>query len=268
MNSKGIPSTKQLWEARDHFAELLQEYDTRELMWQHLFTECPYILSMSLPLKLLPQDIQPLGRPGRSEPDFIFYPQHNPETHQSYGVIELKTPQSTILTTTRKNLITLSRSASTAVAQARRYLRHLESRILVERRDDVLFVGNNLHVFIIMGLTQELRKKLIVEMLHDDLRSLLPDNFLILPYDQLYHLFEASVPPRIMACVVPVLSETNKQDIPSDFTVCPKCHSPMHETTIDNWYYEGTGTSDSDGPWPRYEYHYECSKCGYEVIDT
>lgn len=268
MNSKDIPTPKQLWEARDHFAELLQEYDTRELMWQQLFSECPYILSMSLPLKLLPQDIQPLGRPGRSEPDFIFYPRHTPKTHQSYGVIELKTPQSRILTTPRKNLITLSRSASTAVIQAKSYLRNLESGVLVKRRDDVLFVGNNLHVFIIMGLTQELRNKLIGEMLHDDLRSLLPDNFLILPYDQLYSLFEASVPPRIMVGVVPVLPETDKPDILSHFAVCPKCHSPMHETIIDKWYYEGTGTSDSDGDLPRYEYYYECSKCGYKVTDT
>ena len=45
-----------------------------ELEWQRFFAEHPYVLSMSLPLRLDPQDIMPLARIGKTEPDFIFYP--------------------------------------------------------------------------------------------------------------------------------------------------------------------------------------------------
>lgn len=257
---------RQIHEARERFAELLREPNTKEIMWQQLFTECPYILSMGLPLKLLPQDIQPLARPGRSEPDFIFYPQHTPRIHHCYGVIELKTPQSNILITPRKNLITLSSSASTAVAQANTYLKHLNSGVLVQRQDDVLFIGTNLYVFIIMGLTQELRNKLVAEMLHEDLRSLLPDNFMILPYDSLYSLFEANITPRIMVAVVPILAETTKPGLSSNFIKCPKCQNLIYKTIIDRWYVHPIGC-DSDGEFPRYVVGYQCSECGnqYEI---
>src|SRR5208283_1542956 len=84
------------------------------------FSDHPYVLSMSLPLRIEPADIVPFGRPGLTEPDFIFYPKHmSPVPY--YGVIELKKPSSQIVTVVRSNVAVLSRDAETAIQQAARY---------------------------------------------------------------------------------------------------------------------------------------------------
>ena len=70
---KPRPTQTELHQARDEFRGLLAR-QTKASQWQKFFTENPYVLSMSLPLKLDPGDIVPLARPGRTEPDFVFYP--------------------------------------------------------------------------------------------------------------------------------------------------------------------------------------------------
>ena len=82
MKSIGPLTSKELQNARDEFASLLRGSSV-EADFQKLFARCPYVLSRALPLRLEPADIHPMGRPGRSEPDFVFYPRDL----GSFGVI-------------------------------------------------------------------------------------------------------------------------------------------------------------------------------------
>jgi hypothetical protein len=146
-----------------------------------------------------------LGRPGKDEPDFILFPRE--PTRQFYGVIELKTPQSTILTRPRKSVVSLSRTASTAVAQAQIYLPRLAREITWS--GDVMFLGARHYAFIIMGRTEELRRKLTSQLLRSQLPNLLPHYFQILPYDYVYRLFTLTVPSRIMMLVAEAMPRTD-----------------------------------------------------------
>ncbi len=209
-----VPGPKQLRDALERFAELLSNPASFEAEWQQFFAACPYVLSTALPLKLLPEDIVPLGRPGRSEADFVFYPNHTPRSHPSYGVIELKRPGQRLFTKGRKNVITLTRDAAIAVEQGRTYLAELESGSLLHEWSDALFVGTSAHVFILMGLSKDLRERVSADMFAATRRSILPSNFQLLPYDHLFKMFEANVPPRFLLGV-PLLSvdgETTRRD--------------------------------------------------------
>ena len=88
--------------------------DSLEKDWQRFFAEHPYVLSMSLPLRLEPTDIIPLARPGRNEPDFVFYPR-DLQPLPFYGAIEIKRPSTSIISTPRANTVILSRAAETAI---------------------------------------------------------------------------------------------------------------------------------------------------------
>src|SRR5438876_2370 len=127
---------ERLRDARERFGLLLQRR-TRESDWQKLFAECPYILSGALPLRLAADQIRPMGRPGRSEPDFIWFPRpdRGPST---VGFIELKRPDSRILSVVRKDTVVLSRDAATAISQAQSYA--LRRHEFWERGDDLIFL--------------------------------------------------------------------------------------------------------------------------------
>src|SRR5262249_5334766 len=101
----------------------------------------------------------------------------------------------------RKNLVTLSSNAATAVAQGLRYISDLEHGSILQRRESALFLGTSAYVFIIMGLSVELEEMLVSGLLDSNSRSLLPPNFQIIPYDHLYKSFDAGVPPLVMAAV-------------------------------------------------------------------
>ncbi len=75
--------------ARRRFAELLATPNTLEKDWQQLFSECPEILSQSLPLELQPDDIIVGGRPGVSESDFYVYPKQGALV-PCCGAVEIK----------------------------------------------------------------------------------------------------------------------------------------------------------------------------------
>jgi len=200
-NDCGTPSAECLRQTLDRFDALLRAKRSPESAWQALFADCPYILSASLPLRLSPGDMVPLGRPGISEPDLIFYPRKRPRLHDSYGIIELKTPQAKVLRFPRKNVIALSGNAATAVAQGKAYLRSSPYSETLSRSDEALFVGNRSYAFVIMGLIRELEEALASDILRAQFSSLLPPNFQIFSYDYLYTLFAATVPPRIIGLV-------------------------------------------------------------------
>lgn len=180
--------------ALDEFDALLATR-SKESDFQSLFAKHPYILSRSLPLRLEPSSIVPLGRPGKSEPDFVAYP--SPGGPQSvFGIVEIKRPDSRILTTPRKGVLTLSRDAQTAVSQSVHYEKQL-SIVEAEAADSVVMLGSRSHIFIIMGMSDEVAEKLSNELYADQIAGLLPLNCRLLPYDSLFSTFHATVPPSI-----------------------------------------------------------------------
>jgi hypothetical protein len=189
------PTSKALREARDEFRDLLAA-GAREGEWQSLFTRHPYVLSNSLPVRISIADIVPLGRPGQSEADFVFYPKDTLQPG-SYGVIELKRPDSRILRVPRKEVITLSRDAATALAQAQSYASELGT-VLRQSRSSHLFVGNPAQLVLIMGASSELKSMLIEDAHRSSIDRLFPENCHVMPYDMLLELFERSVPPKIL----------------------------------------------------------------------
>jgi hypothetical protein len=215
------PDQLGLRKARDLFHEMLSR-PSQEHEWQSLFTRYPHILSSALPLRIGPRDILPLGRPGQSEPDFIFY-QRATESVSACGVIELKRPETRILVSPRRRQIILSRAAATAVRQAQIYAAH---HIMLP--DEVLFLGNLRYLFVIMGLTKEIAKGIA----RDALCGLLPPNCMIIPYDEVLRRFEQGMPQQVMVLVpmrsrgtlVPVASRDRL--VPAEY---PRRKEPLSE---------------------------------------
>lgn len=195
MSTAPEPSASDLRAALARFDRLIRA-DARESEFQRLFAERPYILSSTLPLKVLPNEVRALGRPGRSEPDFVLFPSQ-PDGVKTYGIVELKRPSSTVLVERRKGLVTLSSDAVTAVAQGQQYRRDLLNAPPV-RAERLVLIGTPAMVFIIMGLSDRLGAKLAFELARSQLDGLLPGGCHLLPYDVLRDAFSASVPPRII----------------------------------------------------------------------
>jgi hypothetical protein len=207
------PTAKELLSARDHFRALLASR-TRERQWQRFFADNPFVLSSALPLRLEPGDVFPLGREGRTEPDFAFYPRHlTPIPY--YGVIELKRPDSSIVTVTRSNVAILTRDAQTAVHQAQMYARNPSSFLPSDIGQRSLFLGNATYLFVIMGLTDELSRKLGNELYRESITGILPPNLQLLPYDYILQRFEDHVSPQIFF-LVPLQVEAKR--IPRTFS--------------------------------------------------
>ncbi len=185
------PTHEELEEARRQFERLLTG-PSSEKDFQGLFTRCPYLLSRSLPLRVESHDIRPLGRPGRSEPDFVFYPRET-SVISSFGVIELKRPDTRLITEPRKGLIILTRDTTTAITQATVYARDLERELVSRFRTNVI-VGNRSYLFIIAGLTNELASKSRSDTGTAQLQDLVPPGCHIIPYDELLARYEATLP--------------------------------------------------------------------------
>jgi hypothetical protein len=194
------PTASRLLEARDEFRALLDEAESTEDAWQRFFAANPFVLSMSLPLRLRPEDIVPLGRRGRTEPDFVFYPRHL-DPAPFYGVIELKRPSTRIATRVRVNTAVLSRDAATAIGQAEAYAQRLTDHIPHLSPTMPLFVGNRLHAFVILGLSEELSTKLGVDLTLSSIAGGLPPGFQLIPFDTLLQMFESELPPSIHVLV-------------------------------------------------------------------
>jgi hypothetical protein len=208
MNEPRILSNDRFKKARGIFADLLNKR-TRETDWQKFFSEYPYVLSEALPVCLNPNDIRPRARPGKSEADLVFYPESD-RIPYVYGVIELKRPDTPILSKPRENIIKLSGSAATALAQAKLYAEQLRTE-LMHHQYRMLSLGNELHVFLILGMSDEIAKKLTSQILIEQYDHLLPAGFRLLPFDTLLRAFDSKVPPRVHFLVpsVPILSQDN-----------------------------------------------------------
>jgi len=188
-----------LHEARDEFRALLARRTTEE-DWQTFFAANPSVLSRSLPLRMDPRDIVPLGRPGKTEPDFVFFP-HGGCSASYYGVIELKRPSTAILTRTRKNVAVLSRDAATAVAQAQEYSSRIEDFAPVELPERPVFLGNAWHNFVVLGLREGIAEQFTADLAASVHQLALPQGLQIIPFDTLLERFESGLPPRFHVLV-------------------------------------------------------------------
>jgi hypothetical protein len=186
------PDIRQLHCARDRFRELLSREGSPESEFQDLFTSCPFILSETLPLKLRSVDIVPQAKPGARGADFLIYPRPIPFI---YGAIEIKRPDTPILSIPRRDTLILSRDAATALAQARKSASLLKTRI--EGSLPLCAIGDSAHLFLIVGLATELNRKINTNHLRQQLDSLLPPNSKLVPYDTLLGMFEREVPPIV-----------------------------------------------------------------------
>lgn len=198
LEKDSLPSEIQLRNARKQFETLLSRRTT-ENEWQEFFTANPYVLSLGLPLRLEPREIVPFARAGKPDPDFIFYP-NSFSPIPFYGTIELKKPESKIITITRSNVAILTRDAETAIEQAKSYTERL-ARVLVKRKDRTFWLGNESYMFIIMGRTTELSSKLGNDVFQEMIDKKLPKNLQILPYDYLLKRFESHIPPKLYILV-------------------------------------------------------------------
>lgn len=218
--------SKELNEARNLFAAALKNERAKEADFQKLFAEYPRILSEALPLQLSPDQIEPLGRPGRTEPDFVIHPDQNSLTG-SYGVIELKRPQSQILLTPRKQLIALTSDAQTAIRQCAFY--RAEHFIETVSGGEAFFLGNSFFSFVIMGLSDELRDKVTSEILRKQLADLIPDRALqIIPYDSLLRQFDSSGAGRFMLLTPRIV------EVHDDFEVDQELGQKLYEAAAAN----------------------------------
>ena len=181
--------------ARDRFRALLQQQSTPEREWQRLFADCPFIFSLSLPLRIHQDDIHPLARPGRAEPDFLIFPKQA-RSLSTYGVVELKRPDTKLIRIPRRDVLSLSANVSDAISQAKKYAMEVKGNVLL-RSDELLVIGNNLHVFVIAGMSHEIAAKVTSDLLQAQFENLLPGNCRIIPYDTLLSAFESHVPPAV-----------------------------------------------------------------------
>lgn len=185
------PTDAELRAARADFRELLSRA-TPEAQWQTFFSANPFVLSRSLPLRLETSDILPLGRPGRSEPDFLIYP----SSHLSiptHGLVELKTNSARVTTRTRKNILSLTRDADTAVRQLQVYDRDYNSFSPVKR---CVSFSSGSHLFVVMGMRQELLDLSSLPDLVGQIPDLFPSNVRFLGFDELFKAYESAVPLR------------------------------------------------------------------------
>ncbi len=186
------PTASQLREARERFRELLAREGSQEAEFQDLFSSCPFILSNALPLQLSPADIIPQGRLGECGADFLIYPQPIPLI---YGAIELKRPDTVIVTVPRQDTIVLSRDSATALAQARETARRLQRRI--DGSLPLCAIGGSEYLFLIVGVASDLQRKADTENMRRQLTELLPANCKLIPFDTLLNLFERTIPPIV-----------------------------------------------------------------------
>lgn len=203
------PSRNDLRNARDELSHLI-ESEAPERSFQELFSRCPYIISETLPVRISPVDIVPMGTPGRSEPDFIFYPRSNDSVGE-YGVIEIKRPDSIIATMTRKNIVTLSRDAETAISQCQHFLHNIDFSTFEKTRGS-LMLGLKGHIFVIMGLSEQLYRIVLDDLLKKQIERRIPGNCRLLPYDTVLETFAKRIEAKVHL-FVPALEKGHRVGI-------------------------------------------------------
>lgn len=181
--------------ALEEFASLLRINKCKETAWQDFFDRNPFVLTESLPLRLSAVYSQVRLASGR--PDYVFIEGSNVYSALGfYGIIELKRPEDRIIKVYSTKHIIPTSALTTASTQAERYIADLAENRIFDRRIS-FSCGNSAYVFIIIGRTAELLEKIHDEIMETQFRRLLPPGFQLIPYDDLFLRFKATVPPQV-----------------------------------------------------------------------
>ncbi len=187
---------KDLRAALEQFEYLIAQPNTIEPTWQKFFARYPFVFSMGLPLKLSPADIQPMGRPGRTEPDFLIFPGED-QPYGLHGIIEIKRHTDRVLKSERESaarpgtrLIELTSHAQTAVAQLHDYNDSFET--FAPQQQATIGLSSANYLFLIMGSAHEIAEldPILKRRIHQDLKFAK-----LLGFDELLERYRQEVPP-------------------------------------------------------------------------
>ena len=182
---------------------LLSSPGTLESDWEHFFTVHPFALSDNLALKVVIKNVRASDSNSRHYPDFIVYPDARISGYP-YRIIEMKVPPSGKLRPIRKNILTLSENADEAIRQAETCAIDQQKEISIT--DNLLILGNRLHLFFVMGLTDTMREELEQKIQESPKERLSTTGVQILTQDLVSQLFNNDFPPSIIF-LSPVASE-------------------------------------------------------------
>lgn len=214
------PTPSEMRSARLLFSELLRQ-ETKEPAWQRFFAKHPFVLSQGLPLELMPCDIVPMGRPGKSDPDFLICP-GSAQSNSIHGIVELKTHTSNVLRRPRKNILTLSADAQTAVRQVQKYDQLYDTFAPTKR---ILSFESSSFLFVVMSQSDELMQ--LEGDLLDDFKSLIPGGVRFIAYDELLQSFERKVPKELVF-LSPAANRASVFDYPTLPIVGQQFHGRFH----------------------------------------
>lgn len=194
------PDDKTRRVALERFSDLLQTRKVKESEWQALFETFPFILSESLPVRFSGICSQLAIESGR--PDFVFVGDPDQTGLEGYsGVIELKRPTDNIIRVYTDRHLTTSGKATQAISQVQHYLEDL-SRLQPCGVQRALTLGHSQYAFILIGTTAEIMRKCDSEVKQLQYRKLAPPGISIIPYDELFCIFQKTAAPVMVLNVL------------------------------------------------------------------
>lgn len=207
-------------EAIEQFDRLLRAQST-EIGFQKLFEKFPYILTETLPIRYDALYSQLRLKSGR--PDFVFVRNGQTSTTGDYGVIELKRPSDSIICRYAAQIKPSGKLVS-ATTQVKSYLDDLEHGQFLSKKD-FFVVGNRQHAFIIIGDSSQLVEQCKNEIQRNKLHQLLPENFHLFTYDEIFSRFSLENPPTLRMLRLNKPSRSTRQ---ASQTLVMKWYMGMH----------------------------------------
>jgi hypothetical protein len=140
------------------------------------------------------------------------------EPSRTFGVIELKRPDQKIIAKARKRIVRLTTDADIAIKQAQEYGRRFECELLeLGARKACFALGNSSHLFVVMGLTDDLAYGMAQDISEMQLRNLVPPGIRFVTYDEVQRCLNNGLPRAIH-----VLCERSQTQTPVDPAVLPR----------------------------------------------
>ena len=82
--------------------------------------------------------------------------------------------------------------------------------------DAPMFLGNRAHLFVVIGMSQEISEKLSAEVYREIVERRLPANLQLIPFDTLLANFESAMPPQIYILVPESLASVEQLQGPPE----------------------------------------------------
>jgi hypothetical protein len=181
--------------AFDEFYSMLEQGTAHEGAWQAYFERNPFVLSSSLPLRA--KKVFSHVQLESGVPDYVLTEGPASSAHfGAYGIVELKKPTDNLLRVYSTRHLMPSYKLSAAQVQAQRYLNELAMGAPRDKRFSFA-LGNGGTCFIIMGHSEEVIRKCHSTLFQTQFRSILPQGFQVIPYDELLRRFSAAIPKRL-----------------------------------------------------------------------